>query len=304
MTEQRIQYSYLMIYVIRRVRMRLKKRKRTSMKAIDRPELSPDFTAEYIGARKTEIERIMKSSEDALRNAPEGKLRIGRNRKSRQYYLRNNPADKDGVYLRRSQHSLAAALAQKDYDYRLVDELRQESKAIGIFLDAYHPEHVDEIFRALHDKRKPLVMPAKLLDDDYVKRWKSVAYEQKGFGENAPEFYTVNGERVRSKSEIMIADTLSRHGIPYRYEYPIHIAGLGTVHPDFTCLNVRKRKEYVWEHYGMMSDSNYADNAVNRMEKYSLAGYNPGENSIITFETDSRPLSTRIIELNIRRFLL
>jgi len=173
----------------------------------------------------------------------------------------------------------------------------------GIFLDAYHPEHVDEIFRALHDKRKPLVMPAKLLDDDYVKRWKSVAYEQKGFGENAPEFYTVNGERVRSKSEIMIADTLSRHGIPYRYEYPIHIAGLGTVHPDFTCLNVRKRKEYVWEHFGIMAASEYAESAVNRMEKYSLAGYYSGENSIITFESASHPLNTRIIENFIRRYL-
>jgi len=272
-------------------------------KTIEKVELSPDTLIEKIKTRMTEIERSLNEGEETLKYAPEGRLRIVRNGKSRQYYLRCNPSDKIGVYLKRAQDSLAASLAQKDYDYRLVDELRHESKAINIFLNEYHPERVDEIYQALHDSRKPLVIPARLLDDDYIKRWKSVAFEKKGFLENAPEFYTNNGERVRSKSEIIIADALRRHNIPYRYEYPIHLEGLGTVHPDFICLNVRKRKEYVWEHFGIMSASDYADRAVNRMEKYILAGYYPGENSIMTFETDSRPLSTRIIECNIRRFL-
>ncbi len=245
----------------------------------------------------------MKERDRALQNAPEGKLRFVRKGKAVQYYFKNDRSSAKGVYLRRAQDSFAASLAQKDYDYRLVDELRREFNAISLFLNDYHPERVDEIFRTLHDKRKPLVIPVRQLDDDYVKRWKSVAYVKKGFEENTPEFFTGNGERVRSKSEIIIADALRRHNIPYRYEYPIHLAGLGTIHPDFICLNVRKRKEYVWEHFGIMSVSDYADSAVNRIEKYTLAGYYPGENSIMTFETDSRPLNTRIIECNIRRFL-
>ena len=273
------------------------------MKTIEKVELSPDMLIDNIKNRMTEIERSLNEGEETLKHAPEGRLRIVRNGKSRQYYLRSNPSDKIGVYLKRAQDSLAASLAQKDYDFRLVDELRHESKAISTFLKVYHPERVDQIYQALHDSRKPLVIPARLLDDDYVKRWKSVAFEKKGFQENTPEFFTGNGERVRSKSEIIIADALRRHNIPYRYEYPIHLDGLGTVHPDFICLNARKRKEYVWEHFGIMSASDYADSAVNRMEKYILAGYYPGENSIMTFETASRPLSTRIIECNIRRFL-
>jgi len=273
------------------------------MNIIKKSELNPDTIIEAIKSRKIEIDGVLKERVSDLQNAPDGKLRFVRRGKTVQYYFKNACSAAEGTYLRRTQISLASSLAQKDYDFRLVDELRHESKAISTFLNVYHPERVDEIYQALHDSRKPLVIPARLLDDDYIKRWKSVAFEKKGFLENAPEFFTGNGERVRSKSEIIIADALRRHNIPYRYEYPIHLDGLGTVHPDFICLNVRKRKEYVWEHFGIMSASNYADRAINRMEKYILAGYYPGENSIMTFETDSRPLSTRIIECNIRRFL-
>ena len=131
----------------------------------------------------------------------------------------------------------------------------------------------------------------------------NVEYEKKAFEENAPDFFTVNGERVRSKSEILIADALKRRNIPYRYEYPLQIPGTGKVHPDFICLNVRNRKVYIWEHNGMMSDSKYSDYAIKRIEMYALAGYYPGETLILSFETDTRPLSSRIIGDNINKYL-
>ncbi len=267
-------------------------------------ELSPDFLVGSIIDRKTEIERVIQERENALREAPAGTLRIALKGQYLQYYQRVFSSDILGTYLNRDQNSLVAALAQKDYDSRLICELKAEIKALDRIIDEYRPERIDEIYRSLHDCRKPLIRPARLPDEDYVKRWMSVEYEKKAFEENAPDYFTANGERVRSKSEILIADALSRHNISYRYEYPIHIRGLGTVHPDFFCLNVRKRQAYVWEHNGMMSDSDYADYAINKIEKYELTGYYPGENLILSFETDSRPLSSRIIECNINSYLL
>ena len=67
-------------------------------------------------------------------------------------------------------------------------------------------------------------------------------------------FYTSKGERVRSKSEVIIADVLNREGVPYRYEYPIYIKGIGKIYPDFTVLNIGIRKEMIWDHFGMMDD--------------------------------------------------
>ena len=82
-----------------------------------------------------------------------------------------------------------------------------------------------------------------------------------GFAPDAPEHLTARNERVRSKSEIMIADALARNMIVFRYEYPIEIEGLGYVRPDFLCLHPVTRQVILWEHYGMMDDPSYADQA-------------------------------------------
>ena len=50
------------------------------------------------------------------------------------------------------------------------------------------------------------------------------------------EIYTERGERVRSKSEKIIADKLFLQNIPYHYERPIYLKGFGMVYPDFCCL--------------------------------------------------------------------
>ena len=273
-------------------------------KAIKKTELRPDFLVKYIKERKAELEQILIEKNAALEEAPDGKLRIDRKGNSPQYYHRKDRSKTKGCYLKRVQDSFAATLAQKEYDFKLISELKAEIKALEKFLDDYRPERIDEIFVSLRDYRKSLIRPAMLLDEEYVKRWMSVEYEKKAFEENAPDYHTVNGERVRSKSELIIADALNRFKIPYRYEYSININGIGTVHPDFICLNVRTRKEYVWEHNGLMSDSEYADYEVNKIEKYTFAGYYPGINLILSFETSSRPLSSRIIENYINHYLL
>lgn len=272
------------------------------MKEMERMELSPDLIIESLMRKKAEMERALSEREKALTIAPEGKLRILKNGKIIQYYKKNSSVS-TSIYLKRKEDSLASALAQKAYDAKIVNELKAEIKIMSRFLCKYRPERIDEIYQSLNGHRKRLIHPARLLDEEYIKRWMSVEYEKASSLEHVPEYFSARGERVRSKSEVMIADALSRYNIPYRYEYPINIPGIGRVHPDFTCLNLRKRKEYIWEHNGMMSDSNYSDYAVNKIEKYMLAGYFPGENFILSFETSSHPLTSRMIECNIREYL-
>ena len=74
--------------------------------------------------------------------------------------------------------------------------------------------------------------------------------------------------------------------------------------PDFNCLNVRLRKEYFWEHLGMMGEEKYADRNVKKLEKYTFAEDFDEAKLIITMETDNKPLDTRVIDEKIRRFLL
>ncbi len=274
------------------------------MSILKNTELSPDLLVKVVQERIIELTGLLKIKEKDLCKAPEGTIRIVSRDGLLQYYQRINPSDTRGVYLKREQDDIATALVQKDYDTKLASEIKKEIKALKVFLRDYHPERISDIYKTLHNFRKPLVCPVMLLDEDYIARWMSVEYPKKSFEENAPDFFTAKGERVRSKSEIMIADALNRHNIPYRYEYPIHLAGAGVVHPDFLCLNVRERKEVLWEHNGMMSDTDYSENAIKRIGKYTLAGFHPGKNLILTFESSSCPLSSRIIDSNINCYLL
>ena len=138
-------------------------------------------------------------------------------------------------------------------------------------------------------------------DEDFIKAWREMEYRGKGFREDAPEYYTDKGERVRSKSEILIANALNRNHIPYRYECPLYLAGYGTIHPDFTVLNVRLRKEMYWEHLGMMDDISYVENALQKITMYMQNGIFLNDNLIITYETKRNPLNQKVIKIVMKK---
>ena len=77
----------------------------------------------------------------------------------------------------------------------------------------------------------------------------------------------------------------------------------GIIHPDFQALHAGTNEEVFWEHFGMMDDHDYAENAVRRIELYEKNGYFPGKQLILTFETGSRPLNVKMIEMIIEQYL-
>lgn len=65
---------------------------------------------------------------------------------------------------------------------------------------------------------------------------------------------TSNGEFVRSKSEVIIADSLYKNGISYEYEKELKLGDRIFI-PDFTIE--KDDKVYIWEHLGMMDNKEY-----------------------------------------------
>ncbi len=253
------------------------------------------------------LEQIKKTREELerrLENAPEGSLRTVKKHNKYQYYHRVEKGDTEGKYLPAGEKALAEALAIKDYDIKLLRALEDRQKAVERFLRDYDPEAAVRVYEDLTAARKQLVRPEILSDEEFIRQWQNEPYEKLGFGKDEPEYYTARGERVRSKSEILIADSLYRHNIPYRYEYPVYSHGVLIAAPDFNCLNVRLRKEYYWEHLGMMGREEYADRNVKKIEKYTLADDFDAARLILTLETDKKPVNTKVVEEQIRRFLL
>lgn len=120
---------------------------------------------------------------------------------------------------------------------------------------------------------------------DWLKRKEE---EKASYGPWYPEglIHTVsNGIKVRTKSEMAIAEILLRNGIPFVYELPHVLKNGRIVHTDFTILStIDYKTEILLEHEGSMADSGYRDKHAWRIENYYLSGYIPNVNIFFTFD--------------------
>ena len=268
---------------------------------------------EQVEKRLKEIEKEIRELEKLPKEEPEGFLRVSvQDRYVRYYHCQKG--ESTGTYLRRSDEEMAKALAQKEYRKKTLGLLYKEKKKLKEIKQFYTntakgkgsffsgPEEL--VWHNMSEGRKQLIVPVVPDDDLYRKKWLSQEFKQKPFQEDAPEYFSDKGVRVRSKSELIIAGMLEKAGVPFYYEKPLKLKGAGIIHPDFTVLNVRKRKTMYWEHLGMMDDDDYRERALDRINLYELAGFFPGEELILSHETGIRPLRTRVIERIIQKYLL
>jgi hypothetical protein len=130
-----------------------------------------------------------------------------------------------------------------------------------------------------------------------------VPYIGKEFENGIPEIYTKKGERVRSKSEKILADTFCDLGIEYKYECPIKLNGYGIVYPDFTILRKRDGEEVYWEHDGRMDDPKYAEKAIRKINNYISNGLFPGDRLIVSFESSGVVIRDSVIKMMIDKYL-
>ena len=163
---------------------------------------------------------------------------------------------------------------------------------------------IDSELPKLHTQRQLLVTPVEPIWEKELAKWYDSEYHGKEFYEGTAEIVTEKGERVRSKSEKILADYFYRNNILYQYEKPLYLKGYGTVYPDFTFLSKKTRKEIYWEHEGMMDKPEYAKSAVKKIESYQRNGIHLGERLILTFETELTVLNSQIVEELVEKYLV
>ena len=253
----------------------------------------------------TKLKNKVETDLSKLKYKGNPKYHIKIDSKRGQVYVRTTSDRGKGKYL--SAGKLANARQIATYDYlsqslkRIDEELRLLEKAIAF----YSKPSPEAYYETLSEPRRKLIVPIRLTDEQFVENWMSEPYERKGFAEDdESEFYTNKNERVRSKSEIIIANELARLNVPYKYECPLYLEGLGVIHPDFTMLNVKQRKILYWEHLGKMDDVDYSRNNIRRINLYQKNGVRIGERLILSMETSITPLDVRLVDSLIAHFLL
>lgn len=251
---------------------------------------------EELRAREAILEEAVSLSEKKLKNPPEGKLRAATRGSQIQYYLRKNPSDINGTYIPKSEGKMIVKLAEKDYYECLRNQATTELKILRKYLKQFPKDMLIHAHEKLGKGKRGLVTPFCVDDETYAKEWEQRDYISKGIEECEQEFYTGKGERVRSKSEIIIADRLAALGIPYHYEELLVLNGGYEVYPDFTLLDVKKRRVIYLEHFGMMDNPEYVDGFMWKISHYAQNGIFLGHNLIATFEQSNKALSTKELD--------
>jgi len=129
-----------------------------------------------------------------------------------------------------------------------------------------------------------LLIPVKLLEV-YLQICRTPNQNEK---KNHPErliYMTETGIRVRSKSELLIANALFQKGIPFSYEAVLALGGKNR-EPDFTIYRPSDGKLFIWEHFGLMDENVYLQTTNEKIAFYARYGFHPFKNLIFTYEED------------------
>jgi len=255
-----------------------------------------------------EINSLCDELASSIERAPEGSLVIKRiNNRVR---LFKSQGRNSVEYLKSNREAEKRQLAQKRYEGALLREALREKAELEIAIRRLEKSKgvktLDEVFKNFPKEIKNYVTPNIASNEGYIFEWsRPEVWCDRNMAEFHSEYYTVNGEHVRSKSELIIADRLHFAGVPYHYELEfIPSRGSTKFFPDFTVLNKRTLETWYWEHLGMMDDTKYSTMAKEKIEFYSEEGLALGKNLIITFETSQSPLNTKYVDSLISVYLL
>lgn len=237
---------------------------------------------------------------------PEGTLRISMDKNKVRYF--HHVSDEDGkkqdIYISKADKELPARLAQNTYDNKLRSLVKKRLEQLRRLLKDYDDNEIDQLYTKEHPERQKLIQPIQPTWEQHLSEWEKEEYKGKAFAENLPVITTAKGERVRSKSEKILADYFYHAGICYKYEHPLFLKGFGTIYPDFTFLSPKTGEEIYWEHDGRMDDMEYARKAIKKIETYEKNGIFPGQKLILTFETLQDGLDMRVVEKLVKEYLI
>lgn len=281
-----------------------------------------DYLSQAICRKRAEYENLKKLLDESLSSAPSGRLRVCKSRGRAQYRYRPEfPArssrsaelkstsgespdyeNRERSLHLKSEANLIERLIQRDFDARLLREVEKQLDRIGQIEALYDEKALEIVFSLLHPERRKVVSSPYLSDEEFAARWEAMERPHKPFEEGLAEIYSERGERVRSKSEKLIADKLLMMGIPYQYEIPL-VLDRKTIYPDFTLLHAGRRTECYLEHFGRIGDPGYCENnLIWRLDEYERNHIYPGDRLLITRESSRRPLDMRQVENMLRWF--
>ena len=108
---------------------------------------------------------------------------------------------------------------------------------------------------------------------------------------------TVDGNYVRSKSEVIICNLLHEAGVSYQYEEKLFYEDDRWIEPDFT-IHLPSGKTVYWEHVGMLGKETYDTNWKRKLDIYDE--FFPGQ-MVKTYESGALSADARKMILKLKQ---
>ena len=209
------------------------------------------------------------------------------------------------VYIPTGDTARLNALAEAKYAKKVAPALRQNLAAANEFCRLHSGLEERDLSADLDPAFLPYCAGLYLPEQAAAEQWLQSKGPERPVSGAEPSVMTSSGEAVRSKSEAIIANTLTAFRQVYLYEKPLYLDSVSyPLFPDFSILRLRDMQEIYWEHFGMMDDPVYLKNTLKKISLYIKNGIIPGKNLICTFESLEVPFSSYDAEQYIRTFLL
>ena len=199
------------------------------------------------------------------------------------------------VLLDDSETSFINKLKKRRYTTEALKILKQRIENCKAFLEndiLYNPKFIEKQLPKQYNGLKGINI--FLQGDINVDDWINEPYKINSFPINTPH-YTANNLCTRSKSEAMIATRADDRKLLYRYDAEVRLDNK-SVYPDFTFLDIKRRRILYLEHLGKVDDERYMLRNLRKLEEYAECGIVLGDNLFITYETQSKPLSISDID--------
>lgn len=231
------------------------------------------------------------SANKEMKNLPEGRISSVKRNGVETFFRVDEKRTRKSI---NKDENMIRALARKKYLHKQLELLAANQRAVEEFLMRYTEATADEILERLP---KP-IRPYCFSHPDRKGRWGDGFYRQSDYMPEKKIHTTSKGLKVRSKSEVLIAEKLYEHNIEFRYEQILQIEQMEFA-PDFTIMADDGRLIY-WEHCGLTGSKKYMDRHKRKLEIYERADIAPWTNLIITYDDQYGNINMNVVESEIK----
>lgn len=247
-----------------------------------------------------ELEETLQKANEEIEDCPIGTLMQEKRGERTIFFQVNKTEGKRTRKVITKEVGLIQGLERRAYLEQERAVLETDIKAVRSLARTYRTPYYEDIMELLPARLRSL--PPMYTSLDELSVWAAEPYRQSTYKPERKVHTTSRGLKVRSKSELLIAEKMYELNVPFRYEQVLTIGEIDFA-PDFTILKNDGKIVY-WEHCGLTGNAKYMNRHKWKMSVYEEAGIVPWKNLIVTYDDEYGFLDMVIVENEIRNKLI